>query len=255
MVKLNLEYKVPKRLTFRSGNPKTDKNKKLDKVVYYELKKTYIKLNDCLILRYNGMPYNLSGYQMCPSASAGCSASCLHTAGNPVFQKQKDLGRINRSRYYMQDRPNHNKQLIREIHNHELYCIKNGFIPVVRLNTTTDIPWEIHDIFELFPNVQFYDYTKIKKRIFKYLNNEYSKNYHLTFSMHETNYDDCIEVLNNGGNVAMVFRNQLPETYKGFQVVNGDESDLRFLDPRNSIVGLKAKGKAKKDTTGFVVNS
>ena len=70
--------------------------------------------------------------------------------------------------------------------------------------------------------------------------------------MHETNYNDCIEVLNNGGNVAMVFRNQLPETYKGFKVVNGDESDLRFLDPRNSIVGLKAKGKAKKDFNGFV---
>ena len=120
MVKLNLEYKVPKRLTFRSGNPKTDKNKKLDKVVYYELEKTYIKLNDCLILRYNGMPYNLSGYQMCPSASVGCSVSCLHTAGNPVFQKQKDLGRINRSRYYMQDRVNHNKQLIKEIRNHEI---------------------------------------------------------------------------------------------------------------------------------------
>ena len=83
----------------------------------------------------------------------------------------------------------------------------------------------------------------------------YPKNYHLTFSMHETNYDDCMEVLNKGGNVAMVFRNQLPETYKGFQVVNGDESDLRFLDSRNTIVGLKAKGKAKKDMTGFVVNS
>jgi len=185
----------------------------------------------------------------------GCAESCLHTAGNPVFQKQKDLGRINRTRYYMQSRVEFLKQLIKEIRNHELYCNKNNFKPVVRLNTTSDIPWEIHNIFELFPNVQFYDYTKIKKRILKYLNNEYSKNYHLTFSMHETNYDDCMEVLNKGGNVAMVFRNNLPETYKGFQVVSGDESDLRFLDPRNTIVGLKAKGKAKKDTTGFVVNS
>ena len=125
MVKLNLDYKVPNRLTFKSGNPKTDKNKKLDRTVFYELKKRYTKLNDFLILRFNGMPYNLSGYQMCPSASAGCSASCLHTAGNPVFQKQKDMGRINRSRYYMQDRIEFLKQLIKEIGNFEIYCDKN----------------------------------------------------------------------------------------------------------------------------------
>ena len=237
-----LSWKRPSKLTFKTGNPKTDKN----------LKQKY---NKYWILRLNLAPDKVSGYSVCPSASAGCSASCLHTAGNPIFQKQKDLGRINRTRYYMQSRVEFLKQLIKEIKNHELYCNKNKLIPVVRLNTTSDIPWEIHNIFELFPNVQFYDYTKIKKRILKYLNNEYSKNYHLTFSMHETNYNDCMEVLNNGGNVAMVFRNNLPETYKGFKVVSGDETDLRFLDPRNTIVGLKAKGKAKKDTTGFVVNS
>ena len=92
----------------------------------------------------------------------------------------------------------------------------------------------------MFPNIQFYDYTKIKKRILKYLNNKYPKNYYLTFSMHETNNNDCMEVLNQGGNVAMVFRKNLPTTYKGYQVVSGDISDLRFLDPNNSIVGLKA---------------
>jgi len=242
MVKLNLEYKKPVKLTFKTGNPKTDKN----------LKQEY---NKYWILRLNLAPYTISGYNVCPSASKGCAESCLHTAGNPVFQKQKDLGRINRTRYYMQDRVEFLKQLIREIRNHEIYCSKNGFKPVVRLNTTSDIPWEIHGIFDMFPSITFYDYTKIKKRVIKYLNNMYPKNYHLTFSMHETNYDDCMEVLNKGGNVAMVFRKDLPETYKGFKVVNGDESDLRFLDPINSIVGLKAKGKAKKDTTGFVVNS
>ena len=76
----------------------------------------------------------------------------------------------------------------------------------------------------------------------------------MTFSLNEINYNDSMDVLNNGGNVAIVFRNQLPKTYKGFNVVNGDLHDLRFLDPRNSIVGLKAKGKAKTDTSGFVLD-
>ena len=154
----------------------------------------------------------------------------------------------------MQSRVEFLKQLIREIKNHEIYCNKNNFKPVVRLNTTTDISWEIHGIFELFPAIQFYDYTKIKKRVLKYLNNEYPKNYHLTFSMNEINYNDCMEILKMGGNVAMVFRKNLPATYKGYKVVNGDVSDLRFLDPNNSIVGLKAKGKAKTDMSGFVLD-
>ena len=150
MVKLNLEYKKPVKLTFKTGNPKTDKN----------LKQEY---NEYWILRLNLAPYTISGYNVCPSASKGCAESCLHTAGNPVFQKQKDLGRINRTRYYMQSRVEFLKQLIKEIINHEIYCNKNGFKPVLRLNTTSDIPWEIHGIFHMFPSITFYDYTKIKQ--------------------------------------------------------------------------------------------
>ena len=131
---------------------------------------------------------------------------------------------------------------------------KNGFIPVVRLNTTSDIPFEIHKIFQLFPNVQFYDYTKIKKRAIKHAEGLMPKNYHLTFSQNEANQNDSLEVLKRGGNIAVVFRNKLPEFYKGFKVVNGDEHDLRFTDPANVVVGLKAKGLAKTDQSGFVVN-
>ena len=225
MTKLNLPYDKPKKLTFKTGNPKTDKNLKIA-----SLKKYWI-------LRLNLAPYNLSGYNVCPSASVGCAESCLHTAGNPMFQAQKDKGRINRSRYYMQSRVEFLKQLIREIKNHEIYCNKNNFKPVVRLNTTSDISWEIHGIFELFPAIQFYDYTKIKKRVLKYLNNEYPKNYHLTFSLNEINYNDSMEILKMGGNVAMVFRKNLPATYKGYRVVNGDNHDLTFLHKRNSIIG------------------
>ena len=122
------------------------------------------------------------------------------------------------------------------------------------MNTTSDIPWEIHNIFELFPNIQFYDYTKIYKRAVKFVKGEYPKNYHLTYSLNEDNKDLAFNILKMGGNISAVFRKDLPDTYKGYKVVNGDEHDLRFLDLQNSIVGLKAKGKAKTDYSGFVLD-
>lgn len=236
------KYDEPKKLCFKNGNPKTDKNLKIE-----SLKKYWI-------LRLNLAPYKISGFNTCSSASSGCAAACLHTAGNPVFMPQKTLGRINRTRFYFRDRAKFIAKLIKEISNHELYCYKNDFIPVVRLNTTSDIPWEIHKIFDIFPRVQFYDYTKIKKRAIKHAQGLMPKNYHLTFSMNEANHNDCDDVLSQGGNIAVVFRDELPETYKGYKVVNGDEHDLRFTDPKNIVVGLKAKGLAKTDQSGFVIN-
>jgi hypothetical protein len=242
MNKLNLEYDKPTKLCFSEGNPKTDKNKKIKGLEKYR------------ILRLNLAPYNLSGYQVCPMASVGCAKACLHTAGNPVFQKQKDKGRINRTRFYMQSRTEFLTKLFKELKNHQIYCEKNKLIPIARLNTTSDISWEVHEVFKMFPDIQFYDYTKIKKRVIKYLSKQYPSNYHLTFSLNESNYQDSMEVLKMGGNVAIVFRKELPDTYKGYKVVNGDEHDLRFLDPQNVIVGLKAKGKAKIDFSGFVLD-
>ena len=242
MGKLNLPYDKPSRLTFKEGNPKTDKNMKVEGLENYR------------ILRLNLAPYNLSGYQVCPMASQGCASACLHTAGNPVFQKQKDKGRINRTRYYMQDRTGFLKQLFKELVNFEKWCTKNSYIPVCRLNTTSDISWEIFEIFEKFPNINFYDYTKIQKRALKFARGEYPPNYHLTYSLNEDNYDKAMQVLNEGGNIAVVFRKDLPETFAGRKVVNGDLHDLRLLDPKNVVVGLKAKGKAKTDYSGFVMN-
>ena len=237
-----LEYQKPVKLCFRNGNPKTDKNKKIKGLDKYR------------ILRLNLAPSDLSGFNVCAMASKGCKKACLHTAGNPVFQKQKDLGRINRTRYYFQSRVEFISRLFKEIKNHEIYCNKNNYIPVVRLNTTSDIPWEIHNIFEKFPNIQFYDYTKIKKRDLKYINNEYNKKYNLKFSLNEINYNDSMDGGKKGGKGERGGRKKIQKTYKGFNVVNGDLHDLRFLDPRNSIVGLKAKGKAKTDTSGFVLD-
>ena len=106
----------------------------------------------------------------------------------------------------------------------------------------------------MFPNIQFYDYTKIYKRAVKFVKGEYPKNYHLTYSLNEDNKDLAFNILKMGGNISAVFRKDLPDTYKGYKVVNGDEHDLRFLDLQNSIVGLKAKGKAKTDYSGFVLD-
>jgi hypothetical protein len=134
-------------------------------------------------------------------------------------------------------------------------------VPVFRLNGTSDLAWEKYEvvrngqlfrnIFTAFPEVQFYDYTKILGRKTK----EYS-NYQLTFSAADGNDSDVLKALNEGLNVAVVFGIKktlpMPVDYLSRPVFNGDESDLRFLDPKGVIVGLYAKGKAKKDTTGFV---
>ena len=237
------------KLMFTNGNPKTDKNLKIE-----SLKKYWIK-------RLNLAPASISGFNTCASASKGCKEACLHEAGNPVFMPQKTLGRVNRTQLYFKDRAKFLSMITREIRNHEINCNKHGLKPVVRLNTTSDIMWENHKIFELFPNVQFYDYTKHFKRMLKYLKSDMPKNYHLTFSRNEVNGFQATQVLKAGGNVAVVFRKELPETYKGFKVVSGDEHDLRFLDPSNVVVGLKEKltidkktGKLGRDNSGFVVD-
>ena len=242
MGKLNLPYKEPTRLMFKSGNPKTDKNQSVE------------GLENIVVLHLNLAPADLSGYNVCPMASQGCKSACLHTAGNPVFQAQKDKGRINRARFYMQDRDKFMTQLTRELVNFVKWCDKNKKIGVVRLNTTSDISWEHYNLFDKFPMLQFYDYTKIQKRALKFARGEYPPNYHLTYSLNEDNYDRAVEVLNEGGNIAVVFRKDLPDTFMGKKVVNGDLHDLRYLDPKNVVVGLKAKGKAKTDYSGFVMN-
>ena len=242
MGKLNLPYKEPTRLMFKSGNPKTDKNQSVE------------GLENIVVLHLNFAPADLSGYNVCPMASQGCKSACLHTAGNPVFQAQKDKGRINRARFYMQDRDKFISRIDRELVNFVKWCDKNKKIGVVRLNTTSDISWENYNLFEKFPMLQFYDYTKIQKRALKFARGEYPPNYHLTYSLNEDNYDKAVEVLNEGGNIAVVFRKDLPDTFMGKKVVNGDLHDLRYLDPKNVVVGLKAKGKAKTDYSGFVMN-
>ena len=206
-------------------------------------------------------PANLSGKEVCPKRTAGCTAACLNTAGRGgIFKKGETTNviqqaRIRKTKAFFENRQAFLNELTVEIIKTKTKAEKQGLIPVFRLNGTSDLAWEKYEvmlsgknIFQLFPQVQFYDYTKINNRKVSHI-----PNYHLTFSNADGNINDVLAAKYAGLNIAVVFKKELPKTYLGLPVINGDETDLRFLDPKGVIVGLKAKGKAKKDTTGFVV--
>jgi hypothetical protein len=203
-------------------------------------------------------PANLSGFNVCKDASVGCAASCLNTAGMGAFSNVQ-LARIEKTRLFFKDKSLFMSQLIKEISSAVKSAQKKNLVSTFRLNLTSDLPWEKiklngKNIFEMFLDCQFYDYTKTPERMTSFLAGEMPKNYHLTFSRSENNGAIAESILKSGGNVAMVFRKTLPSSYLGAEVVNGDETDLRFLDGKGKIVGLVEKGKAKKDESGFVIS-
>jgi len=204
-------------------------------------------------------PSNLSGYNTCPKATTGCKQACLNTAGRGgIFKKGEtsntiQKARIRKTKEFFENREQFLDNLSANIKLGIKQAEKKGLIPAFRLNGTSDLSWEKYEvaegknIFQMFPDVQFYDYTKVLGRKVSHI-----PNYHLTFSQADGNIEDVIKAKEAGMNIATVFRT-VPESHLGRTVVNGDETDLRFLDPKNVIVGLKAKGKAKKDTSGFVI--
>lgn len=196
-------------------------------------------------------PAGKSGKQFCPHRSAGCEAACLDTSGMGIFSNVQDA-RLAKSRYFIDKRNDFLAQLNREMHNAEKLSVRTSVPVAVRLNVLSDLPW--HKLIDMarFPSIQFYDYTPNMERMMQFLRGELPKNYHLTFSRKEDNQHRVHAVIAAGGNVAVAF-NKLPDTYLGKPVIDGDKSDLRFLDAQGVIVGLKAKGKGKKDTSGFVV--
>ncbi len=197
-------------------------------------------------------PATLSGKETCPKRTAGCTAACLNTAGRGgMFKKGENTNmiqqaRIRKTRMFFEQRDAFMAQLEKDIKLGIKQAAKLGLTPVFRLNGTSDLAWEKYGIIEKFPQVQFYDYTKVLGRKVAHL-----QNYHLTFSAADGNDADVAGAIAAGMNVAMVF-DALPAEYMGRQVINADDTDLRFLDPKGVIAGLKAKGKAKKDTSGFV---
>ena len=223
---------------FTTGNPKLMKGEK----------KGYLSF----VLHL--APSDLSGKNTCPKATAGCIASCLNTAGRGGIFKKGDStnviqqARIRKTKMFFEKREEFLAALESDIKAGIKQAAKLGLTPAFRLNGTSDISWEKYGIIEKFPDVQFYDYTKVLGRKVAHL-----PNYHLTFSRAESNEMDARLAASNGMNVAVVFKKDLPATYFGKKVINGDDTDLRFLDERGVIVGLKAKGKAKKDVSGFVV--
>jgi hypothetical protein len=212
-------------------------------------------------------PADLSGYETCPKRTAGCTSACLNTAGRGgMFKKGENTNmiqkaRIRKTKMFFEDRIQFMNLLVADIELAIKQSKRMNLVPVFRLNGTSDLAFEKYEVvrngqlfrnmFTAFPEVQFYDYTKILGRKIVDI-----ANYHLTFSAADGNDADVAKAIQQGYNVATVFGIKktlpMPETYMGMPVFNGDESDLRFLDPKGVVVGLYAKGKAKKDTTGFV---
>ncbi len=204
-------------------------------------------------------PATLSGKETCPKRTAGCTAACLNTAGRGgMFKRGENTNmiqqaRIRKTKMFFEDREGFMEQLEKDINLGIKQAARLGLTPVFRLNGTSDLAWEKYtlkgsdkNVFEMFDNIQFYDYTKVLGR-----KTSAYKNYHLTFSAADGNDADVARAVAQGMNVAAVF-DRLPEEYMGREVIDADEHDLRFLDAKNVIAGLKAKGRAKKDTSGFV---
>ena len=197
-------------------------------------------------------PFNISGNNVCPNASTGCAAACLNTAGRGIMRNVQEA-RIRKTQFFFDDREGFLRQLFKEIKSSIKSATKKQLNSCFRLNLTSDIAWERY-IIPAFKDHQFYDYTKSKTRMRRFLQGKLPENYHLTFSRSEDTKDaEVKEFCNAGGNVAIVFRGHLPSEWKGIKVIDGDVSDLRFQDEQGVIVGLVAKGLGKKDETGFVV--
>lgn len=206
-------------------------------------------------------PYKISGKNFCPAASDGCIKGCLYKSGMGYYSNVQ-ASRIARSKFFIENQEEFLAQLDWEIKCLEKVCRRKKLKLAIRLNGTSDLPWEnIGGIIQNNPGIQFYDYTKVRSRMMNFLDNKMPENYHLTYSMSENNLQNCLDVLEYGGNVAMVFGStekkevrKFPFQFLGHQIFNGDEHDLRFLDPKNKIIGLWAKGEAKYDDTGFVLH-
>ena len=193
-------------------------------------------------------PADESGYEVCPKRTEGCTRSCLNKAGRGgMFRRGETTNviqkaRIRKTRYFFEDRQGFLRDLEQDITKAIRFAERKGLTPVFRLNGTSYLSWEKYGIIQKFPNVQFYDYTKVMGRKVSHL-----PNYHLTFSRAESNDADVAQALAQGMNVTVVY-DQIPDS-----VFSADDTDLRFMDPKVGIIGLKAKGPAKRDYSGFVI--
>lgn len=195
-------------------------------------------------------PGDLSGIEVCPKRGA-CSAVCLNTAGRGRFSSVQ-AARLKKTVSRFSDKASHLAQASVEIADAAKKARVLGLTLAVRVNGTSDLPGDAVELARAHPDVQFYDYTKITATFKRAL----PPNYHLTLSYDPltVKWHECLALMAKGVNVAVVFDGLPPMTWRGAKVIDGDEHDLRFLDQgRGVVIGLKAKGEAKKDSSGFVV--
>lgn len=209
-------------------------------------------------------PAKMSGYEVCPKRTEECTRLCLNESGMNTMNMNGDKinqSRIKKTKLFFEHREFFVNWLIDEIYSAKLKAERLGYHFSVRLNNTSDInpvsfyidyKGEKKNVLEIFPNVQFYDYTKVLNRI--ELTKKY-KNYDLTFSYSGENLDECVTALENNVRVAVVFKN-VPEKFWNRKVIDGDAYDMRYRDEGNVIVGLKFKRVRNKVTekSKFVVH-
>lgn len=240
ILKKETKKAVQKLLSAGSTNAKTKKNSIKSFIMYLT-------------------PGTVSGFNMCPHASAGCLGSCLHTAGFAGVYKSVNAARLKKTMFFLTDRKEFLTQLSLELVKQYTKAKKAGEKIAIRLNGTSDVDFiyllKKHaglDIETLADHIHFYDYTKVLQRAIRYKDHP---NYTVTFSRSESNHKETQQAIKLGINVAAVFSDDLPQTYKGARVIDGDASDILMIYNKGVILGLKAKGKAKKDTSGFVINT
>jgi len=209
-------------------------------------------------------PWKSAGINVCAMAEvAQCIEPCLNSAGRGQMSSVQ-LGRARKTEWYAKDRDGFMVQVVSDLVSFVRYCAKRSVTPCVRLNGTSDIRWELipvtrdgvkyAHVFAAFPEITFYDYTKIANRKVGKI-----QNYHLTWSYSAANPKYAEQeafAKANGMNIAVVFRHKggIPAVFLGLPTIDGDRDDMRFLDPKGVVVALYAKGKAKRDTSGFVIN-
>jgi hypothetical protein len=204
---------------------------------------------------------NSRGKNLCPKATQGCIDACLYTAGRGKFSNVQEA-RINRANYYVENKLAFLEHIKKELIGEHRRAKKRGAKTAIRLNGTSDLDFIYmlnsklgFDVYELSDWLTFYDYTKMLPKAKRYARDIKNTNYTVTYSRSGEEPTEAIqEALGLGINVAVVF-DKLPETFLGFTVVDGDKTDLEMLAYKGVILGLKAKGDAKKDTSGFVVRT
>jgi hypothetical protein len=254
--------KTPRLNILRSGDPNTSFGRLspaeiLDKFgPPKSLLSTSLKTEKCLSVAVLARVLYFTPGVFCSHATQGCLATCLGHSSGRMQMPTHAVARDRRTALYLEAPQLFLQMLTLELTLLEREARRQGLQAAARLNGSSDLAWEdLHpEIFQRFPNIHFFDYTKNPARMNRFLQrSNWPANYHLTFSAQSNNHEQVRRVLEQAGTVAVVFWPEVPESYWGRPVLDGDAHDARFLDPAGSIVGLKAKGSAKSDHSGFVI--